>query len=59
MTKLHRPEFLKEYIKSEEDTAEKPDEIKEGESTVMRTGRMKKRKTQKRVDNMTDVQAKP
>ena len=59
MTKLHRPEFVKEYIKSEEDTAEKPDEIKEGESTVMRTGRMKKRKTQKRVDNMTDVQAKP
>ena len=33
MTKLHRPEFVKEYIKSEEDTAEKPDEIKEGEST--------------------------
>ena len=59
MTKLHRPEFVKEYIKSEEDTAEKPDEIKEGESTVMRTGRMKNRKTQKRVDNMTDVQAKP
>ena len=33
MTKLYRPEFVKEYIKSEEDTAEEPDEIKEGEST--------------------------
>ena len=43
MTKLHRPEFVKEYIKSEEDTAEKPDEIIDGESTEEKKEEMKEK----------------